>query len=278
MEGVLHAAQRRLAMFVRRAQRNREGQRHAGQRRVHARLEHAQPKEDADEHIGCKSRHAGAVQQQQRQKSGAGEAQGQQRKIGRVEQRNDQDGGKVVHDRQGEKKDLQGGRYSPAKQGEHTKGEGDIGSGRDCPASDRCRIAPVERRVDEGRGNHAPDSRHARQRRLANAREFALEDFALYFQTHQQEEDRHQAVVDPQQQRLGQNELADLNGEACVEQRRVGRTRTGIGSDERNRRSGRQKHAAGRLKAEKVPDRGQRHGIFPRHRSIQPNRKWLGHQ
>jgi hypothetical protein len=51
--------------------------------------------------------------------------------------------------------------------------------------------------------------------------ELALSNLALQLEADQQEEDRHQTIVDPQEQRLGNLERAHLNGNRCVEQSRV---------------------------------------------------------
>ena len=44
-----------------------------------------------------------------------------------------------------------------------------------------------------------------------SARQLALDDLALDLEADEEEEDRHQAVVDPEQQRLVESEGADLH-------------------------------------------------------------------
>ena len=58
-------------------------------------------------------------------------------------------------------------------------------------------VPQVERQVAQGREHHAAQGRDTRQDTAGPGRELAVEHLALDLQADQQEEDRHQAVVDP---------------------------------------------------------------------------------
>ncbi|MNC79841.1 hypothetical protein D3C76_1486900 [compost metagenome] len=58
----------------------------------------------------------------------------------------------------------------------------------------------IERQVDERGYHHTADSRRHRQRGLAQAGQRAFMNFATDLHTDDQEEDGHQAVVDPEMQ------------------------------------------------------------------------------
>ena len=74
-------------------------------------------------------------------------------------------------------------------------------------------VAPVAGEVDERRTRHAAQRRNCRQRRARPARELALDNLALDLEPDEHEEDRHQAVIHPQQQRLLDAEAAEPDGD-----------------------------------------------------------------
>ena len=62
----------------------------------------------------------------------------------------------------------------------------------------------VERQVDQRRNDHAADRREDRQHRLAANRQLADEELALDLEPDDEEEERHQQVVDPVHERLAE--------------------------------------------------------------------------
>ena len=79
----------------------------------------------------------------------------------------------------------------------------------------------VEGQVDQ-RGNHRPAQGGGDgQRRAAHGGQLAHEHLALDLQPDDQEEDRHEPVVDPMRQVLGQREVADADSQFRMPQRRV---------------------------------------------------------
>ena len=80
---------------------------------------------------------------------------------------------------------------------------------------------PVQASVD-GRGHdHAAERRDGGQRHLAALRQLARNDFALDLEPDQQEEDRHQQVVDPDEQGLVELERTDLQLDRGLQERLV---------------------------------------------------------
>ena len=178
-----------------------------------------------------------------------------------IEDRDDQDGAEIVDDGERRQEHLQGERHAAAERGQHAQRKGDVGGGRDRPAAQRRRIAPVEGDVEGGRHRHAADGAGDRQRHLRGLRQRALHDLALDLEPDQQEEERHQPVVDPQHQRLA--EIDELPGEAepGVEQAldRAGEWR--IGQDQRQQRRPQERQRRRRLAVDELLQSIRPHAI-----------------
>ena len=76
----------------------------------------------------------------------------------------------------------------------------------------------VERDVDDRRHDHAADRRDDRQHRLARLGQLADDDLALDLEPDDEEEERHQPVVDPVLERLRERPVPDLDTDLDVEQ------------------------------------------------------------
>ncbi len=92
----------------------------------------------------------------------------------------------------------------------------------------RGRVAPVQRRVDDRRHRHAPDRGEAGQDHVGGILELALQHLALQLEPHEEEEHRHQAVIDPVQHVLGDALAVDGHGHRNMEKRLIGVGETGI--------------------------------------------------
>jgi hypothetical protein len=75
-----------------------------------------------------------------------------------------------------------------------------------------------QRHIDGGRHHETPDRRDHRQRRLPHTCERALAGLALDLEADEQEEDRHQPVVDPMLERLGEADRSDPDLAGQVQQ------------------------------------------------------------
>jgi hypothetical protein len=69
---------------------------------------------------------------------------------------------------------------------------------------------------------HSAEGGESREAREAHSRQVSLNNLALQLQADEEEEHRHQAIIDPQQQRLGDPEGADRDCNRKVQQRAVG--------------------------------------------------------
>jgi len=83
------------------------------------------------------------------------------------------------------------------------------------------RVVTVDEPVDQCRYHHAAHGGGGRQDHLGGLGQVAVDHLALDLQADEQEEQRHQAVVDPQQQRFGNLQRADLDSDGHVEQAAV---------------------------------------------------------
>ena len=267
MQAVLQPVQRgmlQIAPDARRTfERNGERQCHAGKRGMHARFQHQHPQHRANHEIGQEVHHAQAVEHDQHGDGREGRRQIGERKAAGVEQRDDGDGAEIVDDGQSGEEDFQRGRHAAAEQRQDTQRKGDVGGGRDRPAG-QCRlIVAVDGDIDQRRNHHAAGGGDARQHAARPGRELAVQHLALDLQPDQQEEDRHQPVIDPQQQRLGDLERAELDGDRRVEQAVIEPGQRRIGQDQRQDGGTHQDEAAGRLQLEELAQSVQRHRSPP---------------
>jgi len=69
----------------------------------------------------------------------------------------------------------------------------------------------IKRRVDGGRREHPAHCGERWQTRPAQARQVPLNHLAFQLHPYEKEEHGHQAVVDPEQQRLTERKRADLD-------------------------------------------------------------------
>ena len=118
---------------------------------------------------------------------------------GRVEDRYDDYGADVVDDGDGQQEDAQCSRDSASQQREDPDGEGDIGRHRHAPSCSSG-TRSVERKKQEGRDQHATQSRGHGQGGPLEPRQCSFGKLSFDFQANDQKENRHQKVVDPEMQ------------------------------------------------------------------------------
>ena len=102
------------------------------------------------------------------------------------------------------------------------------------------RIA-VEAQIDERRNDDATSRGDQRQNGLVESAQCAFMDLAPNLQAHDEEEDCHQRVVDPEMQRPGKDVLADTECERKVPKGVIAMSEWRVGPDQRSR-SGREEH------------------------------------
>ena len=112
-----------------------------------------------------------------------------------------------------------------------------------CPSCRRCRRAP-DRPFAYCRDN--------RQRGIRQARQLALDDRALDLEPDEHKEDRHQPVVNLEQQRFCNGETTDLNRQREIQKLRIECLERRVRQDERDRGGRTKDDAAGRLQLEEL--------------------------
>ena len=158
----------------------------------------------------------------------------------------DDDGTEVIDDRQGEQEHLQRRRDTAPEQRHHPDGEGDVGGHRDSPPA-AFGSTGVEGEIDHCGHDHATEGGHRRQGGLAAVAQLADRPLAFDLQADDEEEDRHQPVVDDVVEVLGEMERPDGD----VDRRRPQRLVTGaprrVRPHQRHHRGRRQEYSTGRL-------------------------------
>ena len=188
---------------------------------MHTTFEHTHPEDQADDHVRRDLDHPHAVHGNQHDQAGCRQQQGHARQLAGVEHRNHDDRPQVVDNRQGHQKQLERHRHTLAQQSQHAESESNIRGHRDGPAAECVRVILVDKPVDQCRYHHAANGRRAGQHHLRGLGQLAFEQFALDLQADQQKEQGHQAIVDPQQRRLGNLQGADLHRYRHVQKGRV---------------------------------------------------------
>ena len=151
----------------------------------------------------------------------AADREGQHRELAGVEHRDDHDRGEVVDHRDRGEEDLQRDRDPAAEHGEDAQREGDVGCRGNRPSVHRERVTAVHEGIDPRGNRDAADSRDEGQGDLGGRGKLTEEHLPLQLEADQQEEDRHQAVVDPEQERLLDHPFADADRAVGLEDRAV---------------------------------------------------------
>ncbi len=134
--------------------------------------------------------------------------------------------------------------------------EGRVGGHRDAPTPALLPSAGNQQE-DQHRKDDAPRRCRNGQRRHLGLSQIADHDLALDLQRNHEEEDRHQAVVDPVLKVLLDAEVADPEAELGVPERLVAGAAQEVDPDQRNSRSAQQRESATRLGAQELRHRAQ---------------------
>ena len=111
-------------------------------------------------------------------------------------------------------------------------------------------ITPGEGAVDDCRTRHSAQCGDRRQCGFRDARQLALDKLAFDLEPDEHEKNRHQPVIDPQQQRLGNDEAADLDRQRQLQQLFVDCGERRVREQQRPHGGGAKNDAAGRLELE----------------------------
>ena len=160
-------------------------------------------------------------------------------------------------------------RAAGSDQREHAEREGGVGRHGGSPAV-RPVAAGVERQVDQDRQRHAPDRCAQRDRDPPPLAQLPHVELALGLEPEDQEEERHQALVHPVPQVLGDPGVPEADRELRRPDRLVRVRPRRVRPQERGERRAQQDRGAAGLGAEEVPDRG---GEVPRPRRAAGGRR-----
>ena len=108
---------------------------------------------------------------------------------------------------------------------------------------------------DRRREHDAADRGDRRQRRGASLAQLAGDELALDLEADDEEEQRHQPVVDPMPQVLGKRGAADPDGRLVVPEADVGVTGGAVGPHDGDDRRGDERDATGGLLAQELRER-----------------------
>ena len=222
----------------------------AGDRGMHAGLEDGPPQHQTE---GGEDRGVRDTETVERG-DGDGDADGadevRQIDVGGVEDGDHDDRADVVDDRQRQQQDLDRGRDTRTEERDHTEGEGDIGRHRNAPPC-ATGTAGVESGVQQCRHEHAAERGHRRKGEGTSVTELSDDQLTLDLHPDDEEEQRHEQVVDDVAQVLVELVVADDEAHFGRPHRLVA-GRPDVRPDERNDRSGDEHDTAGHLDLEEA--------------------------
>jgi hypothetical protein len=152
------------------------------------------------------------LEQEHRADHGGGEHQRERLDAVRVPDRDHDDRERVVDDREGEQQRPEPGRDAVGREREDAQREGDLGREDDPPPVARL-LRAGEEQEQERRHEHPADRRDRRERRRPRVAELSAHELALQLHPDQQEEDRHQPLVDPEPEVLAEGGVPEPDDE-----------------------------------------------------------------
>ena len=221
---------------------------------MNAGLVEPEPDDGAQDHVRAHAAYAQLADQHHGPDADAAEREHAEVESGRVAERDHQDGADVVHDGQRQQHDAQARRNARAHDRQAAHGEGDVGGHRDAPAA-RLRRPRHEREVEGGRDDHAAQRGGERERGPTRVAKLAEHELALHLEPDDEEEDPHQAVVDPVLERVPHLELAPREADLRLPQREEVLGERRVGEREGRHREDEQNDSARRLDVHEAEQR-----------------------
>ena len=182
-----------------------------GQGRVNPGLEYRKPQHQPQQHVGQGAHDPQAIEKRETSDGNAGDEQRLPGEALGIEQRDDHDGTEIVEHRQGHQKHPQRRGHTLAEQREHCKGQYDIGGGGHGPAVSSDSLGAIDQQIDQCRQQHTAYRGDAGECHLLDRAQQTAQHFAFELDPHQQKEEHHQPIVDPQNQRLVDAQSAYLH-------------------------------------------------------------------
>ena len=238
----------------RRVRRREQAHCDTGDRRMDSRLEQCDPERQRDDEVGRAVPDAGSSHEDGDDVQRDRDRQRGEREVVGVRHGDDQERGDVVDDDERQQEDAQPRRAVAADESEDAEGERGVGPDRDAPAL-RAGCAAVEREVDQRRRDDAADRGDDRCREPAAFAQLAHVELAPDLQADDEEEERHQPVVDPVAQLQGDAGVAEANCDLGRPELFVGRRPRRVGPEQRQDRRGHEDDRACVLRREERPKR-----------------------
>ena len=234
--------------------RDRKAEQHACDCRVDAGFQEGQPGDEAERHVGRQEAHAETAEQESGSHGHEPQQQGRYGEVRVVEQRDDDDGAEIIDDGERRQEDDEAERCLARRDGHDAERKGDVRRHRDAPAAE-CRQACIDRRIEGGRHEHAAERRADGQQHRRIRAQLPVEKLALDLEADDEEEHRHEAVIDPVQQPHLEHVLPCPDGNRVMQQMLIRLGQWRIRHDECEDGAGEQDDAAARLPAQEYQER-----------------------
>ena len=229
------------------------------------------PQGQPDRAVGPRAAIAGHVGADRHQQQSPGHGERAPCDAARVEQGDHQDGADIVGDRQRRQEHPYPHGHPVAQKRNDAEREGDVRCHGDAPAG-RAGAPGVERGIQQRGDHHAAQRPGDRERGPLEGGELAGQHLALDLESHQEEEHRHQAVVDQVVQRRMHRQRPDGQRELRLPEVLVGVRPRGVGPRQRHHDARQEDEAAGGLglhealkRREYALDERRTRGLVPNH-------------
>ena len=227
--------------------------RESGHDRIDSGLEERDPERGPEHRIDEPAMRAQRARDEDRDEAPDRDDEGADDERVRVRRRDHEERDDVVDDDDREHERAESVREARADERQHAERERRV-RGHHGPPAVRGATAGVEGEVDQHGRGHPADSGDERQRHAAALAQLAHVELAARFEPDDEEEERHQPVVDPVAQVLGERPVPQAKRERRVPDRVVGR-RVDVDPDECGDRSAEQDRSASGLGTQKFPER-----------------------
>lgn len=177
----------------------------------------------------------------------------------RVEKRNNENRADVINNCKRQQKCLERQRHAIAEKGKETEHDGDVGGHGNAP-SVRTVATDVERHEEQRGSNHSAERSQRRCQRFACIAQLAVDQLTLYLQTDDEEEHRHEQVVDPMAEIQGQLPVIDDQRRFYLPERFVAVTERTVGPQQCKWHHCQQQQTGARFGAQEIGKRPQEFG------------------
>ncbi len=231
--------------------------------------EEREPGTEAEHEVSGEKFDAQAREHERAREERKADAERGERDVAAVEERDDNDGAEVVDDGKRRQENDEADRRTARRERHDAERESDVGRHRDAPAASR-RRAEVDGRVQERGHEHAAERGADRQHHRRFRAELAIEELALDFEADDEEEHRHEAVIDPVDKAHLEPPPARADAELGMQQMLIRGPERRICDHKRKNGACQQDHAAPGLPGQKRLERRHQRAEFSFHKGMPP--------